>query len=126
MVMARVECPGSFDNTGSDMSMGIYYKVAHFSCPFRIQSKNNPNQYAEALQGQRALLYRAKWLTFEYPLTPPKVQTGLFEVVYGTMKKLYKNGSVGLPFFSKVSLQAAVDRIRQLSFHVAIELIEKP
>jgi hypothetical protein len=42
------------------------------------------------------------------------------------MRQPYSGGSLGLPFFSKVSLQAAVERIRQFGIPVAIELIEKP
>ena len=42
------------------------------------------------------------------------------------MRQPYANGTTGLPFFSKVSLQSAVQRLRVLGFNVAIELIEKP
>lgn len=49
-----------------------------------------------------------------------------YEVVYGVMRKPYADGTLGLPFFSKVSLQAAAQRIEQLGIRVAIELIEKP
>lgn len=48
-----------------------------------------------------------------------------YTVVYGIMRKPYRDGSLGIPFFSKVSLQAAVERIRQFGFPVALELIEK-
>tara|TARA_R110001606_G_C15403197_1_gene653531 strand:+ start:10715 stop:12355 length:1641 start_codon:yes stop_codon:yes gene_type:complete len=50
----------------------------------------------------------------------------LYKVVYGIMRKPYADGTLGLPFFSKVSLQAAVERIEQFNIPVAIELIEKP
>lgn len=49
-----------------------------------------------------------------------------YTVVYGVMRKPYKNGELDLPFFSKVSLQAAVDRIDQLDIPVALEIIAKP
>lgn len=42
------------------------------------------------------------------------------------MRKPYVDGSVGLPFFSKISLHGSVERIRQFGLPVAIELIEKP
>ncbi len=49
-----------------------------------------------------------------------------FTVVFGVMRKPYKDGTVGLPFFSKVSLQVASERIQQLGFSLALELIPKP
>ncbi|WP_323614932.1 DUF6119 family protein [Pseudomonas putida] len=49
-----------------------------------------------------------------------------YTVVYGVMRKPYRNGDLDLPFFSKVSLQAAVDRIEQLDIPVTLEIIAKP
>lgn len=49
-----------------------------------------------------------------------------YTVVYGIMRKPYRNGTLDLPFFSKVSLQAAVDRIEQLDIPIALEIIAKP
>lgn len=49
-----------------------------------------------------------------------------YTIVYGIMRKPYRNGDLDLPFFSKVSLQAAVDRIEQLDIPVALEIIAKP
>lgn len=49
-----------------------------------------------------------------------------YQVVYGIMRKPYADGSIDLPFFSKVSLQAAAERIGQFGIPIAIELIEKP
>lgn len=49
-----------------------------------------------------------------------------YTVVYGIMRKPYADGTLGLPFFSKVSLQAAVERIQQFGIPVALELVEKP
>lgn len=60
------------------------------------------------------------------PKKTESLNRGDFTVVYGIMRKPYVDGSLGLPFFSKVSLQAAVERIRQFGLPVAIELIEKP
>jgi hypothetical protein len=50
----------------------------------------------------------------------------LDEFPYGVMRKPYADGTLGLPFFSKVSLQAAAQRIEQFGLAIAIELIEKP
>lgn len=49
-----------------------------------------------------------------------------YTVVYGIMRQPYADGTTGLPFFSKVSLRSAVERLRLHDFNVAIELIEKP
>lgn len=46
-------------------------------------------------------------------------------VVYAIMRRPYRNGSIGIPFFSKVSAQAAVQQIRKLGVRVGIELIRK-
>ncbi len=42
------------------------------------------------------------------------------------MRQPYADGSLGLPFFSKVSLQTAASRIAQFGIPVALELIQKP
>jgi uncharacterized protein (TIGR04141 family) len=60
------------------------------------------------------------------PKSHQKVERETFSVVYGIMRKPYADGSIDLPFFSKVSLQAAVERIAQFGIPVSIELIEKP
>jgi uncharacterized protein (TIGR04141 family) len=60
------------------------------------------------------------------PKSNEKVVRDDFSVVYGIMRKPYADGSIGLPFFSKVSLQAAAERIAQFGIPLAIELIEKP
>lgn len=62
----------------------------------------------------------------QLPKSSEKVNRDNYTVVYGVMRKPYADGSLGLPFFSKVSLQAAVQRIQQYGFAVAIELIQKP
>ncbi|MEJ1096993.1 MULTISPECIES: DUF6119 family protein [unclassified Pseudoxanthomonas] len=49
-----------------------------------------------------------------------------YKVVFGIMRKPYADGTLGLPFFSKVSLQAAAERIAQFGLPMAIELIQKP
>ncbi len=60
------------------------------------------------------------------PKSADRVVREDYQVVYGIMRKPYADGSIDLPFFSKVSLQAAVERIRQYGIPIAIELIEKP
>ncbi len=62
----------------------------------------------------------------QLPKSTERVDRSKFKVVYGVMRKPYADGTVGLPFFSKVSLQAAAQRIEQFGLAVAIELIEKP
>jgi uncharacterized protein (TIGR04141 family) len=60
------------------------------------------------------------------PKSTDKLVRDDYGVVYGIMRKPYADGTLGLPFFSKVSLQAAVERISQFGIPIAIELIEKP
>ncbi|QJP09976.1 DUF6119 family protein [Pseudomonas multiresinivorans] len=63
------------------------------------------------------------------PLLPAihgRVARAEYTVVYGIMRKPYKDGSIGIPFFSKVSLQAAADRLEQLDLPMALEIIQKP
>ncbi|VVP88420.1 hypothetical protein PS941_01440 [Pseudomonas fluorescens] len=60
------------------------------------------------------------------PVVDARVRRSEYTVVYGIMRKPYRNGDLDLPFFSKVSLQAAVDRIDQLDIPVALEIIAKP
>ncbi|MGV0761145.1 DUF6119 family protein [Tistrella mobilis] len=59
------------------------------------------------------------------PASNDRVVRENYQVVYGVMRERYADGSIDLPFFSKVSLQAAAERIRQFGIPVAIELIEK-
>lgn len=60
------------------------------------------------------------------PMAAQKPVRTDFKVVYGIMRKPYKDGTLGLPFFSKVSLQAAVKRLDEFGIPVALELIQKP
>ena len=49
-----------------------------------------------------------------------------YTVVYGIMREPYKkSGTLGLPFFSKVSLRAVADRIKLMGYAVEVHLIEK-
>ena len=54
-----------------------------------------------------------------------KVNRDEFKVVYGIMRDAYTNGTIDIPFFSKVSFQSAIDKLNKLNISVAIELIEK-
>jgi uncharacterized protein (TIGR04141 family) len=60
------------------------------------------------------------------PKSTEKVTRDSYGVVYGVMRKPYADGTLGLPFFSKVSLQAAAERIAQFGIPLSIELIAKP
>jgi uncharacterized protein (TIGR04141 family) len=60
------------------------------------------------------------------PKSTDRVVREDFQVVYGIMRKPYADGTIGLPFFSKVSLQAAAERIGQFGIPIALERIEKP
>jgi uncharacterized protein (TIGR04141 family) len=49
-----------------------------------------------------------------------------FTVVYGVMRSRYlKSATLGLPFFSKISLRAIADRIGLMGYKVEVHLIEK-
>lgn len=61
-----------------------------------------------------------------FPKSTEKLIRDNYSVIFGIMRKPYADGTIGLPFFSKVSLQAAVERIKQFGFPLAIELIQKP
>lgn len=54
-----------------------------------------------------------------------KVNPSTYTIVYGIMRQRSKSGHLDLPFFSKVSLRTAVQRLTLMGFPVAIELIEK-
>lgn len=60
------------------------------------------------------------------PLASKKPNRDNYKVVYGIMRKPYVDGTIGIPFFSKVSLQATARRLEELNISVAVELIKKP
>lgn len=117
----------------SDTKQFIHLKDGHSSGPIsHLWSQGVVS--AEALIGDEA--YRKK-LRQEVrqrragalallPAIKGKVSRSEYTVVYGVMRKPYKDGSVDLPFFSKVSLQAAADRLEQLDIPMALEIIAKP
>jgi uncharacterized protein (TIGR04141 family) len=50
-----------------------------------------------------------------------------FTIVFGIMRSRYlRSGTLGIPFFSKVSLRAAADRIKLMGFNIEVHLVEKP
>ena len=59
------------------------------------------------------------------PRNTTEVERGKYVVVFAIMRRPYRNGSVGIPFFSKVSVQAPARYIRKLGFTVAVELVPK-
>ena len=48
-----------------------------------------------------------------------------YTVVFGIMREPLKDGSLNIPFFSMVSLKTAAERLQQMGYKVAINLIEK-
>ena len=48
-----------------------------------------------------------------------------FSVIYAVMRRPYRDGSIGMPFFSKVSARASIQYIRKLGVRVGMELIRK-
>lgn len=51
---------------------------------------------------------------------------GDYTIVFGVMRHRYAaSGELGLPFFSKVALRAAADRISRMGFPVELHLIDK-
>ena len=45
--------------------------------------------------------------------------------VWGDAQPLQKSGTLGIPFFSKISLRAIADRIELMGYKVEVHLIEK-
>lgn len=54
-----------------------------------------------------------------------EVDRGEYTVVYGIMRHRYVDGSIGIPFFSKVSFMATCDRLRRTGMNIRKEIIEK-
>jgi uncharacterized protein (TIGR04141 family) len=49
-----------------------------------------------------------------------------FTIVFGIMRSRYKkSATLGIPFFSKISLRAVADRIQLMGYGVEIHLVEK-
>lgn len=52
------------------------------------------------------------------------INTNNFKVVYGLIRRPYRDGSYGIPFFSKASFQNVANRFQELNIDVAIEYIK--
>ena len=49
-----------------------------------------------------------------------------YTVIFGVMRHVYKaTCELGLPFFSKVSLRVAAERIKRMGYKVELQLIRK-
>lgn len=117
----------------SDTKQFIHLKDGHSSGPIsHLWSQGIVS--AEALIGDEAFRKKLRQVVRQrraealalLPAIQGKVARAEYTVVYGVMRKPYKDGSLDLPFFSKVSLQAAADRLEQLDIPMALEIIAKP
>ncbi len=77
-------------------------------------------------QLRRLVSERDRRFARNLPANGGVVERSHVTVYYGIMRKPYRNGTLGLPFFSKLSLRTAMDRLNQLGVRVALELIAKP
>jgi len=59
------------------------------------------------------------------PTAIQRVKRDDYKIVFGVMKTRTASGGLELPFFSKVSLRTAVERLKNMDFEVGLELIEK-
>ncbi len=59
------------------------------------------------------------------PTARKKPDTSEYEIVYAIMRHRYKNGKMGIPFFSKVSVHSSLEQLQNMGFRVAIDLVEK-
>ena len=117
----------------SDAKEFLHLKDGHSSGPIShlwMQGVVSAEAFVSDREFRKKLRAKVRSLRSGFEKHLPRAQDSLrrsdFKVIYGIMRKPYANGQLGLPFFSKVSLQAAAERIEQLNIPVAIELIEKP
>lgn len=117
----------------SDKKQFIHLKDGHSSGPIShlwSQGVVSAEAFVSDADFRKKLRAKVKSLGggFEahLPKSTDRVVREDYQVVYGIMRKPYADGSIDLPFFSKVSLQAAAERIGQFGIPIAIELIEKP
>lgn len=59
------------------------------------------------------------------PNARTKPERDKFEVVYAVMRKPYKDGTYGLPFFSKVTLRNSAKRLEDLGYKVSFSWVKK-
>jgi uncharacterized protein (TIGR04141 family) len=117
----------------SDRRQFIHLKDGHSSGPIsHLWSQGVVSAEAFVTDAGFRKKLRAKVKSFgrgfeaHLPKSTDRVVRDDYSIVYGIMRKPYGDGSVGLPFFSKLSLRTAAERIGQLGFPLSIELIEKP
>lgn len=117
----------------SDKKQFIHLKDGHSSGPIShlwSQGVVSAEAFVSDADFRKKLRAKVKSLRSGFeshlPKSTDRVVREDYQVVYGIMRKPYADGSIDLPFFSKVSLQAAAERIGQFGIPIAIELIEKP
>jgi uncharacterized protein (TIGR04141 family) len=111
----------------------IHLKDGHSSGPIShlwFQGVVSAEAFVSDRDFRKKLRSKVRSLSKRFASLLPKSNQALtrtdFQVVFGIMRKPYADGTLGLPFFSKVSLQGAVERIQLFGIAVAIELIAKP
>ncbi len=118
----------------SDKRQFIHLKDGHSSGPIShlwFQGVVSAQAFISDPEFRKKLRARVKTLNADFaellPRSTDKVVREDYQVIYGIMRKPYADGSIGLPFFSKVSLYTAASRIRdEFGIPLAIELIPKP
>ncbi len=116
----------------SDKKQFIHLKDAHSSGPIShlwMQGVNSAEAFISDPKFRQDLRSKTKKLKngFEkfLPMANQEPNRTDYEIIFGVMRPLYKDGSIGLPFFSKVSLRATAERLEQFNFPVSLHLIEK-
>ncbi|WP_170347502.1 DUF6119 family protein [Ruegeria atlantica] len=59
------------------------------------------------------------------PTARKKPDTSEYEIVYAIMRRPYADGTMSIPFFSKVSVHSSLEQLQNMGFKVAIDLVEK-
>lgn len=116
----------------SDKREFIHLKDGHSSGPIShlwMQGVVSGDAFAMDKKFRRELRKKVKGLKpgFEKLLPDGRSEPirSDYTVVYGIMREPLKDGSVNLPFFSMVSLKTAAERLQQMGYKVAINIIEK-
>jgi uncharacterized protein (TIGR04141 family) len=75
---------------------------------------------------QRERKYGKTGFSALVPTGAARLDPSHFPIIFGVMRHKYaKSGTLGLPFFSKVALRAAADRLSLIGYPVELHLIEK-
>lgn len=90
------------------VSAEAYLREQEFRTKFRDKARRMNSTIAALLLNARSKPERDK-----------------FEVVYAVMRKPYKDGTYGLPFFSKVTLRNSAKRLEDLGYKVSFSWIRK-